>query len=499
MPDFVEELKLLIRTRHSLVTVRTTEEDYASRLIRQAGRDLRMTVLEWTVTEGLRQTSPNPGGTIAGTDNLASALGFIRDNVNLQLYVLKDAMGLLGPAVVQRTLREAAEKCARDTSTIFLIDVGGDLPPALHHLAVPFEIALPSEEEVRSIAQQTLRDLCAFGQGQVEITKRGFEQFLANLRGLTRSEIARVVTETVLADGKLGPDDVEHVVQAKRTRLRQTGVLDYVPPPESRPEVGGMANLRGWLTRREEAFTSKAASFGLEPPRGILMLGVQGCGKSLMARYVAGEWRMPLLKMDVGVLYDKFVGETERHLREAFAIAAGMAPCVLWIDEIEKAFASPGGPMAGVSDGGLSQRVFGQLLTWMQDRPEPVFLVATANDVSALPPEMLRKGRFDEVFFVDLPAPAVRRDIFAIHLRKRGRPEEGFDLDALAAASEGFSGAEIEQAIVSALYAAFHQRRDLTCEDVLAELAATRPLSVLMAERIDALRAWAADRCVPAD
>jgi SpoVK/Ycf46/Vps4 family AAA+-type ATPase len=218
-----------------------------------------------------------------------------------------------------------------------------------------------------------------------------------------------------------------------------------------------------------------------------------------MARFVAAQWRMPLLRMDVGALYDKYVGETERHLRTAFQMVAAMAPCVLWIDEIEKAFASTTGPDAGHTDGGLSQRMFGMLLTWMQDHADPVFLVATANDVSALPPELLRKGRFDEIFFVDLPDRDSRRAILEIHLKRRGRDPGQFDLDALAAASEGFSGAEVEQAIVSSLYVGFGHKRELVTEDILTELKTTRPLSVLMAEKVTALRAWADGRCVRAD
>jgi len=328
VPDATEELKLLIRTRHSLVTVRTTDEAYATTLIRKAGEELKMTVLEWSVTDGLRQTFPNRRGTIAGTDKLFGAFGFVRDNDNRQLYVFKDALGLLGDAVAQRVLREAAERCARDTSTIFLIDAGGDVPDALSHLTVPFEIAPPSDDEIRDIVKRTVRKLCAFGDAQIEMTRKSFDRFLASLRGLTRSEIAHVVGESVLGDGKFDTGDVQRVLEAKRNRLRRTGVLDFVPPPDACPEVGGMESLRDWLTRREGAFSRRAVEFGLEPPKGILMLGVQGCGKSLMARYVAARWEMPLLKMDVGALYDKFVGETERRLRRAFTTARAMAPCV---------------------------------------------------------------------------------------------------------------------------------------------------------------------------
>jgi SpoVK/Ycf46/Vps4 family AAA+-type ATPase len=325
-------------------------------------------------------------------------------------------------------------------------------------------------------------------------------QFLSNLRGLTRMEISQVLADAILGEGKITSADISRAMKAKRQRLRQTGVLDYIPPPEVAPEVGGMDNLRTWLARRADAWTPEARQFGLEAPKGILMLGVQGCGKSLMARYVAAFWKMPLVRMDVGALYDKYIGETERHLRTAFKVAAAMSPCVLWIDEIEKAFASANvGADGAKSDGGLSQRMFGMLLTWMQDRPAPAFIVATANDVTALPPELMRKGRFDEIFFVDLPDAEARKTIFSLHLSKRNRDPGRFDLPAMVNASEGFSGSEIEQAVVAAMYSAFAAKRDLTNEDLIGELSSTRPLSVVMAEKVQALRAWAKDRCVPAD
>ncbi|HUU60236.1 MAG TPA: AAA family ATPase [Phycisphaerae bacterium] len=500
MADLIEDLKLLIRTRHPLVTVRTMEESYAARQIREAGRDLGLPVLEWSISDRLRRTVPAPTDGSAQTDTLLGALRFMRGNKSVNVYILKDAMQHLREPVIERTLRETALEYSRDSRTIFMIDPAGKLPDSLRTLTVPYELALPDEKEIRKIVKRTFRQVGPTTSAVVDMTREEYARFVASLRGLTRMEISQVVVDAVLGSGKLCADDAARAAEVKRRRLRQTGVLDYLPPPEAAPKVGGMATLRKWLRRRSRAFSPEAVAFGLAPPRGILMLGVQGCGKSLMARFVAAEWKMPLLRMDVGSLYDKYVGESERHLRQAFEVAAAMAPCVLWIDEVEKAFASAAaGAGSAVSDGGLSQRLFGQLLTWMQDHPEPVFLVATANDVSALPPELLRKGRFDEVFFVDLPGAEARKEIFRIHLAKRKRDPKGFDLDALVAASEGFSGAEIEQAVVAAMYAAFNEDRDLTTDDLRDELAATRPLSVVMAEKVATLRAWADGRCVRAD
>jgi hypothetical protein len=500
MADLLEDIKTLIRTRHAIVTIQTLDESYAARTVALAGREMGLDVMEWSVSQGLRRVAPVCGETLGGTDALRSTLAYVHANEADNIYILKDALRHLTDPATERLLRDIALRFCRDNRTVFMIDAGGSMPQSLQPLAVPLEVSLPDPDEITRIVKGTFRELTRFGEASVAMNKSQFEKFLANLQGLTRLEISQVVADAVLSDGRLGPEDVMRAAELKRQRLRQTGVLDYIPPPDDPPSVGGMARLRKWLSRRAKAFSAAAREFGLEPPRGILMLGVQGCGKSLMAKFVAADWKLPLLRMDVGSLYDKYVGETERHLRHAFKVASAMAPCVLWIDEIEKAFASAAAGAAGAaSDGGLSQRLFGQLLTWMQDRKEFVFIVATANDVKALPPELLRKGRFDEVFFVDLPRAPARKSIFRIHLRRRRRTADDFDLDALAKASDGFSGSEIEQAVVAAMYAAFADGRELTTKDVLDELAQTRPLSILMSEKIGELRQWARGRCVGAD
>ena len=286
------------------------------------------------------------------------------------------------------------------------------------------------------------------------------------------------------------------VLSEKRRALQGEGILDYVEAPVSLDEIGGLRRLKFWLTQRQEAQSKAAAEFGLSAPKGILMLGVQGAGKSLAAKAVATAWRWPLLRMDASALYDRYIGESERRLRESLQQAERMAPVILWIDEMEKAFASAASQS---TDGGLSRRMFGTMLTWMQEHTAPVFVLATANDIEALPPELLRKGRFDEIFFVDLPAREPREQIFAIHIHKRKREPANFDLPALAQAAEGFSGAEIEQAVVSALHDAFAASADLTTERILTAIHQSPPLSVTMAEKVSDLRAWAKGRCVPAD
>jgi len=290
--------------------------------------------------------------------------------------------------------------------------------------------------------------------------------------------------------------DCDRIIELKKQVIEREGYLEFWPRTEGFAGVGGLQGLKAWLERRRRAFTEQARNFGLDPPKGLLLLGVQGCGKSLCAKAIAKEWELPLLKLEPGRLYEKFIGESEKRLERALDLAAQLAPVVLWIDEMEKGFAAVG---QSESDAGLSKRIFGRLLAWLQDRPAPVFVVGTCNDILGLPPELMRKGRFDEVFFVDLPGSAERSSIFAIHLQKRRRDPAAFDLPRMAKASEGFSGAEIEQAIVSALYAAFAGGSDVTTDLIVRELECTRPLSVVRAEEIASLRAWASSRTVLAN
>ena len=319
-----------------------------------------------------------------------------------------------------------------------------------------------------------------------------------SLRGLSRRQALRVIKAAVAEDDRLDDDDLARVMILKRNAcVDLAGVLEFVQAPVSMDSVGGLGRLKAWLAERHLGSADEAAEFGLSLPRGVLLLGVQGAGKSLAAKAVATAWKVPLLRLDAGALYDKFVGESERKLRESLAQADRMAPAVLWIDEIEKGFASASSLS---SDGGLSRRMFGTLLTWMQERQSATFLVATANDVSALPPELLRKGHFDEIFFIDLPGAEAREAILSIHLGRRRRAFADFDAKRLVAATEGYSGAEIEAGIESALRRAFADgKRPITTEDLIASFAASPPISVVMAERIEELRSWARERCAPAE
>ncbi len=323
------------------------------------------------------------------------------------------------------------------------------------------------------------------------------QRLAESLAGLTADEAMRTLRKCLLERGKADAGLADAVMDAKRKALQTEGLLEPARRDATFADVAGLKHLREWLAKRHSAFTPEGRRFGLEPPKGVLITGVQGCGKSLAARATAGEWGIELARLDAGALYDKYVGESEKRLRKALELSRQLAPLVLWIDEIEKAFASAGA--SSDADAGLSQRLLATLLTWMQDREGGVFLAATSNNISALPPEMLRKGRFDEIFFVDLPDADARAALFALHLKKRGRDPAAFDVAKLAAASEGFSGAEIEQAIAAGLYTAFSAKTQLSTDIVLAEIRGTQPLSVTRAEDIQALREWAKARAVPAD
>jgi ATP-dependent 26S proteasome regulatory subunit len=491
----LEELQLHIQAGEPLLAIETLDEERATELVRQAVVAQKRTLYEWSVTTGMAQTHPVAMDTNVKPGKPAAALEFIlHSTVAGEVFLLKDLGAHTKEPFVQRQLRDIF---SQRRATAILVEAG-QLPDYVRRLTVLLQLMLPDSDELEALVRDVFRDVKGRSIYEVtsSLTKRELEQLVQTLRGLTRSQAQRVVTSAIIGDNALNADDLPRVVEAKRNLLQTAGCLESINVNVQVDDIGGLDNLKRWLARRRGGMSNRAKEFGLEPPRGILLLGVQGCGKSLCAKIVAEDWKLPLLRMDPGVLYQKFIGESENRLRQALTQAETMAPVVLWIDEIEKAFASASSESA---DGGLSQRMFGTLLSWMQDHRSPIFMVATANNIAALPPELMRKGRFDEVFFVDLPNLASRQQILSIHLRRRNRDPLKFALDRLGAASDGFSGAEIEQAVNSALYRAFSERADLHDDHILAEIEDTRPLSVLMGDRIRDLRAWAKHRCVPAD
>lgn len=497
LADLANELKLLIRSRHPIVSIETADEQRAIELIHRVAQELDRPLFEWSSTMGLVRRRPTPAtGPVAQTESIKHALAFIHDASECSVYLFRDMADLMKDGVVARKVRDIHTVFAREGSTLVLVDTHGSLPESVRRLAAPFDIKWPDFEELEKAVREAFQEARVLYKVTTDLSKRQVEQLIQSLRGLTAGEAFRVVSAALYDDYQLTTDDLPRIIEAKRAILASSGVLEAIPVDVNIDDVGGLSRLKAWLSKRRGGFSAKAKEFGLTPPRGILLLGVQGGGKSLCAKAVAADWGMPLLRLDPGVLYQRFVGESEGRLRQALSQAETMSPVVLWIDEIEKAFASASSASA---DGGLSQRMFGTLLAWMQEHKHAVFIVATANDVSALPPELLRKGRFDEVFFVDLPTPAARESILSIHLKRRSRDPKKYALSRLSQVAEGFSGAELEQVVVSALYAAFASGGDLTDDVLEAEIKGTRPLSVLMAERMEELREWASERCVPAD
>ena len=492
----LQRLEQLISSRHASITITTHEKGYALSLIRDAIMKTPLLFNLWSINGGVRDglLTDHPGA--PETEHPAAALFFLLKQGTASITVFLDLEPHLRDERTLRLLRDYINHCRAKGSVVVLINPSDELPEIIHSVSARFEIALPNESEIESIARGVLRRTNEQTKLQIDINRREFKTIVNSLRGLTRRQVEQIILETVADDQRFDVNDLKTVLTRKRQMIQGRGLLEFIETPADLSEVGGLKQLKRWLKIRENIFSEDAAKFGLAPPRGILMLGVQGAGKSYCAKAIAAAWQRPLLRMDVGALYDRFVGESEQHLRNAFKQAEMMSPCVLWIDEIEKAFASAASRNV---DGGLSQRMFGALLTWMQEHRAPTFIVATANDIEALPPELLRKGRFDEIFFVDLPNRETRRDILAIHLKKRGRDPVSFDLEHLADASDGFTGAELEHAIVSALHEAFSMSRELDAALIEAEFRRSPPLSVVQRERVMALRAWAAGRCVPAD
>jgi len=410
------------------------------------------------------------------------------------IYVLLDFHPFLQDPVHVRLLKDICMRYASVQRQIVLLSHSVEVPTELEGYCARFDMTMPSEDERAAIIKRVARQYADDHPGnRVQVDPKAHKLLIRNLAGLTHSDTERLAKNAIYVDGAITRSDLPEIMQAKYELLNRGGTLQFEHDTARFGDVGGMARLKAWLSQRRPAFRGDDDAAHLDAPKGILLLGVQGCGKSLAAKATAGIFGVPLLRLDFAAIYDKYHGETERKLRESLKTADVMAPCVLWIDEIEKGIAGRGG------ETGTTQRVLGSLLTWMAERKSQVFVVATANDISALPPELVRKGRFDEIFFVDLPNPDVRKQILGIHLANRGQIAGQFDLDRLAAAMDGFSGAEIEQAIVSALYAAHAKGEPLALAHVLDEVARTRPLAVVMREKIDLLRDWAAGRTVPCD
>jgi len=494
-----DELQNLILARHKLISLDSTDEAVELQAIMEVGRNIERNVLDWTLTRGIRVFSSviAEPASVGGTDKPELALQYLLRNRRPSIAVLRGLAPFTNQPVFRRLIKDFLEQADGNRECLLLMD-DETLHPKVQRLAVPWRPGLPGKDELAKLVKDVYRELKRQSSTPLvsELRNAEFEQLVLNLRGLTRSEAVQVIESVILDDSKLTSSDLQGVIEAKRRLLESSGALESMAIDFKISEVGGLRGLKKWLSERSGGFTDRAREFGIDPPRGVLMLGVPGCGKSLCAKAVAADWGMPLLRLDPGVLYQKFVGESENQLRRAIQQAEAMAPVVLWIDEIEKAFASASSSSA---DGGLSQRMFGTLLSWMQDHREPIFMVATANDISSLPPELMRKGRFDEVFFIDLPSVEARRQIFEIHLTRKKRDPSKFRVDELADAAKDLTGSEIQAVIMSGLFHAYSAGRELQTEDLLKAIRETNPLASLMQEKIDRLRHWAVSRCVTAD
>jgi SpoVK/Ycf46/Vps4 family AAA+-type ATPase len=496
--SFAETFAQLLKARFPVLYLDTYEEQRALHQLAGIAGSAELVrvpraVWTWSLTSGLLQ--PN-GEARSGAVRATDALRAVQRIDEPAVFVFRDLHPLFAqsPEVV-RLVRDIAQafRAGRGPRTLVLLSPVLELPVELSKDVTVVDFPLPAPYELRGLLDAMLRGNAASGRLRVALDEAGRERFVTAAAGLTMQEAENAYARAMVNDTVLDLADLEMVHDEKRQTVRKSGVLEFITGDTVLDDVGGLENLKAWLLKRNGSWLDEAAGWGLPAPRGVLITGVPGCGKSLTAKAVATAWDLPLLRFDIGRVFAGLVGSSEHNMRTALRTAEAVAPCVLWVDEIEKGLATSD------SDDGISRRVLGYLLTWMAERKKPVFLVATANQVQQLPAELLRKGRFDEIFFVDLPDAATRAEIFRLHLKKRKADVHAFDADALAAASDGFSGAEIEQAIVAALYAAHAEQRDLAQSHVAHELAQTRPLSVLMAEQVGALREWARERTVPAD
>ncbi|MGD2094161.1 MAG: AAA family ATPase [Phycisphaerales bacterium] len=492
----IERFQQLIDSGYYCISIVTYEERYTLEMICQTALDLKRSMWIWSIAGGVREGFLSDSPFIADTEAPTSGLRQFADTKGESICVTLDLAEHLKKGTTLRALRDLIDLFEKNGSTLVMIDSNDTLPEVVKSYAKPFEISYPSRQELLKIIRNTLQHFHRKKPIEIGISQKGLDTIIRNLRGLTRRQAERIIIDAAAHNRRFDDNDINIVIGSKRKMIQRGGLLEYIQTPLDLSEIGGMKSLKKWLNQRKDAFSPKAKEFGIDAPKGVLMLGVQGAGKSLCAKAIATAWHQPLLRMDPGALYASFIGESERNLRDALRQTEMMAPVILWIDEIEKAFASAASRSA---DGGLSQRMFGTLLTWLQEHEAPVFVVATANDIGALPPELLRKGRFDEIFFVDLPNQDVRKEIFKIHLMKRKRDPKKFDLDALAEASDGYSGSEIEQAVVSALHEVYSEKAGLSTEKILSALRNSPPISVTLAENVQYLRNWAEGRCVSAD
>lgn len=490
MPD-KKDLELLILGHTPILQIESHEEKRALDMLVRIAIANRLPVYQWSVTEGLKRLDIDLGMQRHNAEP-ADVLGHIKSSSVEGIFVLLDFDPYLSEPTNTRFIKEIAMKFDGSRNKLVFISHKIEMPMSLNHSVVRFDLSLPNEEALIKIIQEEARKWQHESGQKVSLDKKSVLRIVSNLKGLTFKDARRLIRNAIVNDDAITESDVDEIMQAKYRLLNRDDVISFEYDTARFGDVGGMSRLKQWLHQREKVFHGQGRQDEVDSPKGLLLLGVQGCGKSLAAKAVAGIWKVPLLRFDFAALYDKYIGESEKNLRTTLKTAELMAPCVLWIDEIEKG-------ISGGNDDGTSRRILGALLTWLAENRARVFVVATANNIEALPPELIRKGRLDEIFFVDLPREDIRKQIFYIHLQKRKVAVDDINMDEVARACDGFSGAEIEQVIVSALYAVRAGDAEMNTRYLLDEIAATRPLSVVMDEKINELRQWAAHRTVPVD
>jgi SpoVK/Ycf46/Vps4 family AAA+-type ATPase len=481
--SFNDEFELLLRARYPLIYIPTREEERLEAAITHSAKQQgNRGIYIWDFVEGY-QGNPTDAG--FGRRNPLQALELVEKIPATvpAVFILRDYHRFLDDVAIARKLRNLARLLKAQPKNLVIVSPQVSIPDDLSEVLTVLEFPLPNLTEIRVELE---RLLAATGQS---LDAKMVDELVRSCQGLSMERIRRVLAKGIATHGSLQAEDVELILEEKRQTIRQTQILDFYPATERISDIGGLDNLKDWLLRRGGAFSERARQYGLPHPRGLLLVGIQGTGKSLTAKAIAHHWHLPLLRLDVGRLFAGLVGESEARTRQMIQLAEALAPCILWIDEIDKAFAG----LDGRGDSGTTSRVFGTFITWLAEKNSPVFVVATANNIQALPPEMLRRGRFDEIFFVGLPNQEERRAIFGVHLsRLRPHNLQSYDLDRLAYETPDFSGAEIEQILIEAMHLGFSQNRDFTTQDILEAASQIIPLARTAQEQIQLLQEWAA-------
>jgi len=482
------EISLAVRARCPVVYLVTWEEARASSALRRIAESLGKSIYFWSCSQGFEGDKLH----VSDAENPLVALGYAAESPERAIFVFRDLHPYLKDFHVVRRLRDIVAELRRSYKTLVLLSPELRVPLELEKDVTVIDFPLPDVQELKELLRRFLQRAGNHAGVQVDLSEELIERVAQSATGMTVTEAESAFAKVLVRDRRFSEEDLPTIIAEKKQIVRKSGILEYHDLSETMTDVGGLEGLKEWLKVRQLAFSEKAREYGLPFPRGLLLIGVQGCGKSLTAKAVGGLWKLPILRLDVGRIFSMHVGESERNMRAAIATATTLSPCILWVDEIEKSFSGTGS--SNLLDAGVTQRVFGTFITWLQEKKEPVFVIATANRVDQLPPELLRRGRFDEIFFIDLPGVDERAEIYRIHILKRGRQPGNFDVEELARRSRGLSGAEIEQTVISALYRAFPEGRDVRTEDILACITETVPLATLAREHIDGLREWAKAR-----